>query len=170
MPVSFPNVQESFQRSIDTILGFYFRGGNTRTVGGISIDFTDCDIVYDIRLLKLSSGKPLIAILGTRTSPVISQKCHIAGQIAYQKRQTVHRTIYIKVDKFEGDESKGKRLADRTWDQLTAVMDTQGKAFADHGIYNVEFSSVPADQSNEDSALLRGSLDCEIRYEHLNDS
>jgi hypothetical protein len=171
MPNDFFNMQESLNRSIHAVLAYYFTGGNTRDINSVAVDFTDCDIVHDIRRLQNdTSDKPMIAIVGSRISSHERVKCNVGAKVGFEIRVSTVKSVFVKVNHTEDFTGRsGKRLADRVYDQLSLVFSTQIARIAQHDIFIPMLSPIPAEVPSEQEAILRGSLTFDARFLHTMD-
>lgn len=173
--VSFPYMQETFQRAMQDVLGAFFNTGGILPIGQQFIDFIPCEIVYDKRRLEESKNltKPLIAILGTRMSPMKKRKCQDPfgeKMFGYEVYTEVYRTIYVKSARNTANPNVGnKREVDRVWGQLLCVISTLQEQFSERNICQPQLSPIPSEVSVPSHAMVMGQFQAKLQAAYSTD-
>lgn len=180
MASSFPiqgEILEGFARAIHAFLNQFFIGENkTITLpGGNTLEVPDnVDIVFGRQ--RLDAGQSVIAFLGERVSTGKKVKCNpldSSRPYGYERWDTIHKTVYVKVSRQAGEEDAGGeknknfREAIRIWDALISVFDIYAPQwFKDKNMRNFEISSSPIDGSDKNHVILVGTFQCKVEVRH----
>lgn len=168
--VTFPYINESIQRSLDQVLAAYFDTGGSRVLNGLTMDFTACELGYQIDLIREEYTKPKILLVGSR-STVKEYHCtdpRGVKPMGVQRQDECVRTVYVTAPRtMQLDIDPPRQVdsldMDRIWAQLHAVF-THWSAWSPQSIYRSVLDPVPTTVKEKDYLILFGTLHFQVRY------
>lgn len=178
--VAFPQISETFTRSIDEVLRTYFGSGGTFTLGNKSIAIPIAELIYDVRKLNERTSAT-IAVIGNGINNQTEEKCTDPDDnrsYAYEVRGSVRRDIIVGIPKGRDSENRNILHVIQIWDILYAIFATQHKTFADKGIISPRIPIVPKELETssgipakpDEFANVVGTLVCEVRARYIRDN
>jgi len=175
-PVAFPYIEPTFKTALNEVLAPALSTGTPGVVGGVSVEFYNCELHFNIDLVRAPSRLPRIGIVGSRSNVIADEKCiDQTGNLplGYVRRIEVFRSLYVSVPKslqiqVPPYSSPVKRLigwedVDKIWSQVHAVFATKHRDFIDRNIFRPAITPTPVPAVDTEYFILYGVLNCEVR-------
>lgn len=166
IPVSYPDIVETFKRAMFDILNLNF-DGQVHRYGDINLAFPLARIEFHLQ----QNSRPMeltIAVLGDTVLNEEHEKCNLAEKHGYEIRAVVQRSVIIAAP-YEGGEERGKaaQLVDITWARLHNLTTMGVALFSARNIHGPQLSTLP-DEITRDINIIEasGTFTAQIRAKY----
>ncbi|NOJ28251.1 MAG: hypothetical protein DA330_09605 [Nitrososphaera sp.] len=175
-PVTFPNVEGTFQVACNEVLNPFFSGGFYGLVQGIQTSISQVDIHYNID--QVGAGTlPRFCLVGTRNLDILQAKCETPEHSLLRVRKlSLRKTAYLSMPKQgpirvkNGAENKqfvaSWDLLLQFWASFSLIFHSQQSGFRLRGILNPRLSMTPVQVPDKEYFVGLGGFDCNVQVSY----
>ncbi len=179
--VKYPELIVSFKLALLEVLEINLKDGGLFTMFNKDILFYKCQIILDRQGIIDVSDRPRIAILGNRPFHSTEDdrnspgKCENENSRVMVKRKKFEQVIHVMVPRgkmFQAPpygnpatlEPTTKLMADRVWQNITAMLHFHRLTLRDRGIWKISIDDFPQENSDEQWWINTGKLTADIQF------